>query len=81
MKQSRFWEANRFSVSEEIPRILRNTKVHYRIHKSPPPVPMPSHSNPAHLHPIYWWSVLISFPIYAYIFKYFSFVHASRIRN
>ena len=34
MEQSPFWEANRSSPTQEIPRILWNTKVHYRIHNS-----------------------------------------------
>jgi len=36
--QSRSWEANWFAASQEIPRISRNPKVHYRTHKPPQPV-------------------------------------------
>ena len=38
MEQSSSWEANRFSASEEIPRILWKPKVRYHIHKCPSPV-------------------------------------------
>jgi hypothetical protein len=38
MNQSPSWEANRFSGTQEIPRILWDPKVHYRIHNSLPPV-------------------------------------------
>jgi len=59
-RQSPSWEAKRFSTSQEIPLMLWNPKVHYRICKCPPPVPALSQINPFHApHPAFWRSILI----------------------
>ena len=49
MVQSPSWEANWFEASQEIPRISRNPKVHYRTHKRSPPVPILGQPNPVHI--------------------------------
>ena len=50
MVQSPSWEANWFAASQEITRISRNPKVHYRTHKRPPPVSILGQLNPVHIH-------------------------------
>jgi hypothetical protein len=46
-----------FPASQEIPRILWNSKVHYLTHKCPPPAPILSQLKPTH--PTSWRSILI----------------------
>jgi hypothetical protein len=48
MEQSPFWEANSLSANQENPRIWWIPKVHYCIHKCPPPVHILSHLDPVH---------------------------------
>ena len=48
MEQRLSWEVKRFTASQEIPHIIWNIKVHYRIHKLLTPVLTLSQINPVH---------------------------------
>ena len=49
MVQNPSWEAKWFAASQEIPRISRNPKVHYRTHKRPRTVSILGQPNPVHI--------------------------------
>ena len=69
--QSPSWEANWFAVSQEIPRISRNLKVHYRTHKRPPPVSILGQPNPVHIPTSHFlWIRPNVIPWYAYLEKH-----------
>ena len=56
------WEANKFSASPEIPRIVWNLKVHYCMYNCLPPVCILSQIDPVHTpHPTPWRTIYILF--------------------
>jgi hypothetical protein len=46
-------EATNYVATQELPSILWNPKIHYRVHKSPPLGPILSQINPIHTIPSY----------------------------
>jgi hypothetical protein len=53
MEQSSPWEGDSHSASQESPRLVWNAKVHYRVHRSPPLVPVLRQMCPVHTIPPY----------------------------
>jgi hypothetical protein len=47
------WGATNCAATQELPSILWNSKFQYRVHKSPPLIPILSHINPIHTIPSY----------------------------
>jgi hypothetical protein len=58
VEETPYWEPNPFSAGQEIPHILRNSRVHYHIHKCPAPVIVLSQIDPVH-YPTSWRSIVI----------------------
>jgi hypothetical protein len=59
MELSASWEAANSAATQELPSKLWNSKVHHRVHKSPPPFPILNQIDPVHTIPSYLRSILI----------------------
>jgi hypothetical protein len=48
------WETTSRSATQEVPNILWNLKVHYRVRKNPPRIPTLSQADAVHITPFYF---------------------------
>jgi hypothetical protein len=61
-------EASRRSGGQEIPRLLRNPKLHYRVHKAPTAVHNLSQTIPVNMHTHYLFEIHFNIiPLYTYV--------------
>ena len=77
IEQSPSGETNRYSASKKIPCILWDQKVHYRIHNSPPHVPVLSNIHPTHASTHF--AKIHYPPIYAWVFQVALFPQVSPV--